>query len=78
MGNLIQLLFTCGDYLRGKDIELVTDAHFGHLVPIAWLRSMKVYVTTSFNPGQRIGVSNIAELSKVNMGRKKKRKSSHK
>ena len=74
MGNLIQLLFTCGDYLRGKDIELVTDAHFGHLVPIAWLRSMKVYVTSSFNPGQRIGVSNIAELSKVKYGKKEKEK----
>ena len=35
MGKIIQLLFTCGDYLRNKDIELVTDSHFGHIVPKA-------------------------------------------
>ena len=38
MGNLIQLIFCCGEYFRGKDIELVTDSHCGHLVPIAYLR----------------------------------------
>ena len=64
MGNLVQLLFTCGDYFRGKDIELVTDSHFGHMVPIAYLRLLKVYVTSSFNQGSRIGISNIPELSR--------------
>ena len=72
MGNLIQLIFECGDYFTNKDIELVTDAHFGHLVPIVYLRSMKVYVTSSFNAGQRIGVSKIAELSKVKYDKKEK------
>ena len=33
---------------------------------------MKVYVTSSFNAGQRIGISNIAELSKVKYGKKEK------
>ena len=64
MGNLVQLLFTCGDYFRGKDIELVTDSHFGHMVPIAYLRLLKVYVTSSFSQGSRIGISNIRELSR--------------
>ena len=34
MGNLVQLLFMCGEYFRGKNVELVTDSNFGHLVPI--------------------------------------------
>ena len=32
---------------------------------------MKVYVTSSFNAGQRIGISKIAELSKVKYDKKK-------
>jgi len=72
MGNLIQLLFNCGDYFINKDIELVTDGHFGHLVPIVYLRSMKVYVTSSFNAAQRIGISKIAELSKKKYDKKEK------
>ena len=64
MGNLVQLLFTCGDYFRGKEIELITDSHFGHIVPIAYLRLLKVYVTSSFNQESRIGISNIPELSR--------------
>ena len=38
IGNLVQLLFTCGNYFRYKDTELITDAHFGHFVPVAYLR----------------------------------------
>ena len=64
MGNLIQLLFTCEDYFRYRNFELVTDSHFGHLVPIAFLRMWGVYATSSFNPKSRIGVSNLLELSK--------------
>ena len=63
MGNLIQLLFTCGNYFRDKNIELVTDAHFGHFVPVAYLRLWKVFVTSSFLAKQRIGISAIKELS---------------
>ena len=54
----------CGDYFIGKNIEMVSDSHFGHLVPIAYLRLLKVYATSSFNQAPRMGISNIAELSK--------------
>ena len=64
MGNLIKLLFTCGNYFRDKNIQLVTDAHFGHFVPVAYLRLWKVYVTSSFLAKQRIGISGIKKLSK--------------
>ena len=73
MGNLIQLIFRCGEYFRGKDIELVTDSHFGHLVPIAYLRLLNVYTTSSFTPGARIGVSNIALLSKKKYTKEEKK-----
>ena len=36
MGKLILLLFECGDYFRFRHTELITDTHFGHLVPIAF------------------------------------------
>ena len=69
MGNLIQLLFTCGNYFRDKNIELVTDAHFGHFVPVAYLRLWKVFVTSSFLAKQRIGLSGIKELSKEKLNK---------
>ena len=37
MGNLMQLIFSCGDYFRYRDIELVVDSYFGHITPIAFL-----------------------------------------
>jgi len=64
MGNLIQLIFSCGDYFRFKNLELITDSHFGHLVPMAYLRLWQIYATASFNPKQRLGVSGIPEFSK--------------
>ena len=54
MGNLLQRLFTCGDYFRDKEIELVTDSQFGHMVPTVYLRLFKVYVSFSFNQGPRV------------------------
>ena len=69
MGNLCQLLFTCDNYFRYKNIELVTDAHFGHLVPVAFLRLWMVYATCSFSPAQRLGISNLEELSKVKLNK---------
>ena len=38
MGNLFQLIFTCGEYFRYKDLQLVTDSHFGHIVPLIFSR----------------------------------------
>ena len=38
IGNLMQLIFSCGEYLRYRDIELVVDSHFGHITPISFLR----------------------------------------
>ena len=63
MGNLMQLIFSCGDYFRYRDIELVVDSHFGHVTPIAFLRAWGVYVTASFRPSRK-GISDIEELSK--------------
>ena len=37
MGNLLQLMFICGDYLRFKGLQLVGDSHFGHVAPIVFL-----------------------------------------
>ena len=64
MGNLLQLIFSCDDYFRYRDIELVCDSHFGHMVPIAFLRLWKVFSTCSFGASTRIGLSNLTELSK--------------
>ena len=63
MGNLLQLIFSCGDYFRYRDVELVCDSHFGHMVPIAFLRLWKVYSTCSFGASTRIGLSNLTDLS---------------
>ena len=41
----------------------MTDAHFGHLVPVAFLSFWNVFVTASFNAKTRKGISNIEELS---------------
>ena len=38
MGNLMQLVFSAGNYFRFKDLELVTDSHFGHITPIIYAR----------------------------------------
>ena len=64
MGNLIQMLFTSREYFRYRDIELIADSHFGHITPVAFLRTWGVFVTTSFNPSSRLGVKSIDELSK--------------
>ena len=67
MGNLLQLLFTAGDYFRGKDLELVTDSHFGHLTPLVYARLWKVYITSSFTVSQRLGISAMTQLSNKKM-----------
>ena len=69
MGNLLQLVFSCNDYFRFKDIELVTDSHFGHITPIVYSRFWKLFVTSSFTVFQRIGISSIEELSKTKLGK---------
>ena len=67
MGSLIQLIFSCDNYFRYRDLELIADSHFGHLVPVAFLRSWNIYATTSFNAKGRIGTSGIKELSKTEL-----------
>ena len=64
IGNLIQLIFSCDDYFRYRDVELITDSHFGHLVPLTFLRLWKVFTTSSFLVSSRIGIEDIEELSK--------------
>ena len=38
IGNLLQLVFSCGEYYRFKNIELVADSHFGHVLPMIYAR----------------------------------------
>ena len=38
MGKLLWLIFDCGNYFRFRDTELITDSHFGRLVPLAFCR----------------------------------------
>ena len=68
MGNIIQLLFSCKDYFRYRNIELITDSHFGHIVPVAYLRLWNAFATCSFTASSRIGISNIKELSTQKLG----------
>ena len=67
MGNLFQLIFTCGEYFRFKDLQLVTDAHFGHIIPIIFSLFWKLFITSSFSASQRIGISGIDELMKKHL-----------
>ena len=62
MGNLLQLIFQCGDYFRYKDVQLIGDSHFGHIVPMSFLRLYGVFCTCSALPSRK-GLSNIKELS---------------
>ena len=61
IGILLQLLFSCGSYFRYQNIQLIADSKFGHIVPLAYLRTQKVYSACSFLPS-RVG-HNIQELS---------------
>ena len=72
IGNLSQLLFSCGDYFRYRNTELVTDSHFGHLVPLSYLRLWKVFATSSFTASTRIGV-NIPELDNKELSETEKK-----
>ena len=38
-GDILQMIFRCGDYFRNIGMELVTDSHFGHFVPAVFLRT---------------------------------------
>ena len=67
MGNLLQLIFSCDDYFRWKNVELVTDSHFGHFVPMVYLRLWKVFATSSFGAKSRVGIQGIETLSKVEL-----------
>ena len=63
MGNLLQLVFQCDQYFRYKNIELITDSHFGHLVPIAFCRLWGIHCTSSALVTRK-GLSKISFLSK--------------
>ena len=77
MGDVLQMIFTCRDYFRGAGVELVTDSHFGHFVPVVFLKTWNIYVTSSFQQKQRIGISNIKELSKKEYDDSEKEKVLH-
>ena len=63
-GDILQMIFSCGDYFRNIGMELVTDSHFGHFVPAVFLRTWGIYMTSSFSQNSRLGISNITELSR--------------
>ena len=74
MGNLIlQLVFSSRDYFRFKNLKLITDSHFGHITPIIYSRFYKLFVTSSFTISQRIGISNIEELSREKLEESKRK-----
>ena len=73
MGNLLQLVFSSRDYFRFKNLELITDSHFGHITPIIYSRFYKLYVTSSFTISQRIVISNIEELSREKLEESKRK-----
>ena len=62
MGNLVLLLFWCGNYFRYKHVELVTDSHFGHYVPVSFLSLWNIKCTSSALPSRK-GISNLQEIS---------------
>ena len=62
IGNLLQLIFSCRNYFRHRNVELITDSHFGHIVPISFARLWGVHITSSFRVSRK-GTSGIQELS---------------
>ena len=56
------MIFESGYYFRFKNIELITDSHFGHLVPIAFCRLWGLYCTSSVLVSRK-GVSKLDFLS---------------
>ena len=73
MGNLLQLIFACGDYFRYRNTELVADSLFGHVVPVSYLRLWGVYCTTSLCPNRK-GLWSIKELSGKKLEESEKKK----
>ena len=63
MGNLLLLIFQCGNYFRYRNVELITDSHFGHFVPVAFLAQWKIHATSSVETNRK-GISNLPENSK--------------
>ena len=61
VGNLLQMIFECGDFFRYRNMELIADSHFGHMVPVAFLRLWDIFATFAARPS-RLGVSHIPEL----------------
>ena len=57
-------MFAFKDYFRYRNMELVTDAYFWHLVPVAFLSLLGVFVTAWTNVKSTKGISNIKDLSK--------------
>ena len=73
IGNLLQMIFECGDYFRYRNMEMIADSHFGHMVPVAFLRLWDIFATFATRPS-RLGVCHIPELeskdlSKVEMAK---------
>ena len=68
MGNLLQLVFQCDQYFRHKDIELITDSHIGHLVPVAFCGLWGIHCTSSALVSRK-GLSKISFLSKKKLSK---------
>ena len=64
MGDILQMIFACGDYFRDIGLKLINDLHFGHSVPALFLRTWGIHLTSSFDQNSRIGLWNIADLRK--------------
>ena len=66
MGNLLLMAFLCRGFFRYRNVELIADSHFGHIVPVAYLRLWQMYCTCAFRVSRK-GISNIVALSKTKL-----------
>ena len=73
IGNLLLMIFESGDYFRFKNVELITDSHFGHLVPMAFCRLWGIYCTSSVLVSRK-GVSKLDFLSNKKLSKEEMKK----
>ena len=76
-GAMMLLIFSCGTYLRYKDIRVVTDSAYGVLEGMALMSLWEIAWVTSLRIAQRrgfLGVKQIEDAGKVQKNKKPKSK----
>ena len=64
-GQMILLIFSCGSYLRYKNICLVTDSAYGFLTGMCFLEIWGIIWITSLQIAKRCGFLGVADIKKV-------------